>query len=160
MLADALVALRRFQEAAKEASAAERAILQVGESIELGALCRTCGAIRTHEGRAASAREYFTKSVDILGAIDVDARYELALTYLACRQSEAYSTDEQLVCLRKASKLFASKEVHHRVQEINEIKNMLHDEEQDAETHMPYDALAVANTLLDRASVQGCRSHP
>lgn len=119
MLTDVYVAEGNFDQAKKTASEAEEVITRIKERIELGALYRAYGQIYAGEADGASAREYFTNSIDLLQ--ELGARYELALSHTACGQSPVYSGQERLLHLRRARDLFAAMQVPKRVQQVEEV---------------------------------------
>jgi len=141
LLTDVLVAEGNIEEAIQTAKKARRAIKNVSEKIELGALYRAYGQIYTHEGDVKKAGSYFKKSINILET--TGARYEKALTLLTMGRSECYSVEDQQRHLKNAKELFEDMGVEKRVEEIEK------------ELHHPYDPIAIANSFLDLGRSSG-----
>jgi transcriptional regulator with PAS, ATPase and Fis domain len=97
---------------------AEEAINKIGEHVELGALYRSYGQIHSHNGEPEAARDFFNKSVRLLS--DIGARYELALSHLACGESGSYNLDKRIRHLDAARLLFTEMEVPGRVRQVDE----------------------------------------
>jgi DNA-binding NtrC family response regulator len=116
MLTDVEIAERNWDTAMETAKKAEAAITKINERIELGALWRAYGQICTHRGEHDTARDFFSKSIDLLH--EIGARYELALSYLACGNSESYNREERKFNLEMARMLFAEMEVPKRVEQV------------------------------------------
>ncbi len=116
MLTDVCIAEGKYDEAMKTAKRAEKAITKINERIELGALYRAYGQIYTPREDYDTARDYFGKSIALLR--EIGARYELALTYFACGESEAYNNDTRMRHLESARLLFDEMGVPKRVEQV------------------------------------------
>jgi DNA-binding NtrC family response regulator len=118
MLTDAYIAEGKFSKAMATAREAEEAITRISERIELGALYRAYGQIYTHKGDIPIACDYFKRSIDLLR--QTGARYELALSYLACGTSRSYDRDERMRHLMAARMLFVDMAVTKRVTQVDD----------------------------------------
>ena len=119
MLTETLVAKGDCDLALAKALEAEEETAKVREQIELGALYRAYGRIYAKEGAKHRAREFFQMSIGIQRR--TRARYELALSYLACGKSSVFSEPERNDYLRRAKELFASLDVPERVKQIGAL---------------------------------------
>jgi len=118
MLTDVYIAEKKWKLAASTAWKAEEAITKINERIELAALWRAYGQIYTHKNDYDTAREHFTKSIDLLK--EIGARYELALSYFAAGQSESYDYAERKRHLEMARMLFVEMDVPKRVEQMDD----------------------------------------
>jgi two-component system response regulator HydG len=118
MLTDVEIAEGKWDAATETAKKAEAAITKINERIELGALWRAYGQIHAHRGEHDTARDYFTKSIDLLR--EIGARYELALSYLICGRSESYSREERKFNLEMSRMLFLEMQVSKRVEQVEQ----------------------------------------
>ena len=118
MMTDVYIAQGKFKKAIGTARKAEEAINKINERIELGAIYRAYGQIYTHKGETHVARDYFRRSIDLLR--ETGARYELALTYLACGKSESFNCDERTAQFDMARVLFTEMGVPKRVEQVDE----------------------------------------
>jgi transcriptional regulator with PAS, ATPase and Fis domain len=116
MLTDALIAEGELDKGMETAAKAQEAIDRIGERIELGALYRAYGLAHEAQGDVDQASWYFDKSIDLLN--NLGARYELALTFLACGSSQCYASEVRRYQLTKARALFAEMNVAKRVARI------------------------------------------
>jgi DNA-binding NtrC family response regulator len=132
MLTDVEIAEGNWDAAMETAKKAEVAITKINERIELGALWRAYGQICTHRGEHDTARDFFTKSIDLLH--EIGARYELALSYLVCGQSESYSREERKFNLDTARMMFVDMEVPKRVEQVEQFFLKL----TDSQAHAPF----------------------
>jgi transcriptional regulator with AAA-type ATPase domain/uncharacterized membrane protein len=123
LLTDVYIAQGDINLAEKTAVKAEKAIRKINEKIELGALWRAYGQIYAAKKDSAKARDYFSRSSELLRRIG--ARYELAQTCLACGKSPAFEKDECLSYLSSAHALFSEMGVSRRLKEIDEISKGL-----------------------------------
>ncbi|MBU1318650.1 MAG: sigma 54-interacting transcriptional regulator [candidate division Zixibacteria bacterium] len=123
MLTDVYIAEEKFDIAEETAIKAEASITKISERIELGALYRAYGQIYAHKKENDSARDYFSKSIDLLR--EIGARYELALSYLAAGKSESYSFDERMRHLEMSRMLFIEMDVPKRVEQVDDAVRML-----------------------------------
>ncbi|MBD3217354.1 MAG: tetratricopeptide repeat protein [candidate division Zixibacteria bacterium] len=123
MLTDVYIAQGDIDLAEKTAVKAEKAIKKIDEKKELGALWRAYGQICAAKKDNAKARDYFSRSSELLRRIG--ARYELAQTCFACGKSPAFEKDERLSYLSSAHALFSEMGVSKRLEEIDEISKDL-----------------------------------
>jgi len=85
----------------------------LGEKIEIGAIYRALGQIYTAKKGKEKAKENFEKSISILG--EIEAKYELAKTYLEAGRSNAFGYLERIVHLSKSKEIFKELEVEYYV---------------------------------------------
>ncbi len=108
MLAEVYLIEGNLKKALKTANEAEKAIDKINELIEMGALQRVYGLIYAQKQQKDSVN-YFESSISLLE--ELGARYELALTYLACSLSNVFSLKERNEYKTKAKSLFEEMEV-------------------------------------------------
>jgi tetratricopeptide (TPR) repeat protein len=122
-LSELYIAEDDFDKAIETAKKAEKAIKDVGEQIEFGALYRAWGQIYAYKGDKDQAQNYFQKSISLLRTLG--AHYELALSYLAYGCSELHGLEEHIHFLRIAGDLFVEMGVAKRVEQVNKQLDIL-----------------------------------
>jgi two-component system response regulator HydG len=104
LLADLLVAKKEYDQAFNSCQKALKVSKSLGERIEESVCYRILGQIYTFKGDKEKAQENFNKSISILQ--EIDARYELARTYLEAGKSNGYDFYERLMYLGMAQDIF------------------------------------------------------
>jgi DNA-binding NtrC family response regulator/predicted negative regulator of RcsB-dependent stress response len=118
MMADVYIAEGKYDKALKTARKAREAINKINERKELYSLFKSYGEIYSGLEEPDKARDYFEKSISLLG--ELGALYDMALTHLACGQSNAYDNEERLKNLIKAKELFNDMKVPAWVQRASD----------------------------------------
>ena len=88
---------------------------KIGERIEVGAIHRALGQIFAAKGEKEESKEHFEKSISLLK--EIQARYELGLTYIEAGRLDAFDYYNRIVFLGNAKEIFGEIGVPHYVEE-------------------------------------------
>ncbi len=108
LLADLQVTKKEYDQAFSSCQKALRVSKSLGERVEESACYRILGQIYTFRGDKEKAQEYFNRSLNIFQ--EINAKYELAKTYLEAGRSDCYDYYERIMYLGLAEDIFKNLE--------------------------------------------------
>jgi len=113
LLADAYVGLKEFDLAEKTAREALAVAEKIRERSEIGACYRVFAQVELNRGNGEKAKKRYHDAIDIF--LNVNSRYELAITRYLAAISGLYQSGERAAMLYLAKEYFQSEDITHYV---------------------------------------------
>ncbi|MEZ5360604.1 MAG: sigma 54-interacting transcriptional regulator [Candidatus Zixiibacteriota bacterium] len=117
-IADVYFGLRQYDKSKQFADEALQVSENLNERVEIAACWRVYGQLDAIAGKEESAREWFTKSIELFSMIE--SNYDLAVTRHVAATTGLYHNGERRAMLYLAREYFASEDVRHYVKKIDD----------------------------------------